>query len=244
MLFSILFIYSITVCYGKELEVVTENWPPFIISDAEGAELRTSGTVTHIVKDILAYTNINYRIRVYPWSRSFHYASTKPNHLIYSIYKTDERFKMFHWFCPIFKSTPIHAYKLATNKIDINSFSALRKAVIGTMRGDNSHDNFLSQGFVEGVNLDVSSDEETNLRKFIKGRVDVITQSEESLRYRLNRLGHKNLEIIKGMKLHKGESTEHCMALSLKTSPEIVEKISGAFSQWQKHESLTKSDFK
>lgn len=214
-----------------KLNVVTEDWPPFILKGQE-----VSGIVTKNIKEILAYTDIKYSIDVYPWARSFHLATTNPNVLIYSIYKTKQREAKFHWFCPVYKSTPIHAYKLASNQINIDSLEALKTSVVGIMRGDNSHSYFLNNGFEEGVNIDLSSNEETNLKKLIKGRVDVVIQSQESLNYRLESLGASGMNLISGLEISKGASAEHCMALSLNTKDETINKIRKGFEEWQKYQ--------
>lgn len=211
-----------------ELNVVTENWPPFII---EGEEI--TGKVTQNIREILSYTDISYTLGIYPWARSFHLATTKPNTLIYSIFRTTQRESKFHWFCPIYKSTPIYAFKLASNDINIDSFETLRNGVVGIMRGDNSHSYFLQEGFQEGVNIDVSANENTNIRKLVKGRVDVVVQSKEALLYRLGLLGIKDLDIVSGIAIAQAENAEHCMALSLGTKAETVKRIGEGFKQWQ-----------
>lgn len=228
-LLVILLLFSFTL-KSKEtrLEVVTENWPPFILQEKEVA-----GIVTKNVRDILKYSNIDYAINIYPWARSFHLATTTPNTLIYSIYRTKERESKFHWFCPIYKSTPIHVYKLASNNLNIDSLAPLKKGIVGIMRGDNSHNYFLQKGFQAGVNLDLSANEFTNLRKLIGGRVDVVVQSEASLNYRLALLGAKDLKVVAGVAIAQAENAQHCMALSLETAPEVVNQIKAAFKQWQ-----------
>ncbi|WP_170309697.1 substrate-binding periplasmic protein [Litorilituus lipolyticus] len=229
LIYLAIFYSSFGQAKDLELEVVSESWPPFIIADKE-----VSGIVTDQVKEILNKSGINYHINIYPWARSYHIAITKPNVLIYSIYKTEERKPHFHWFCPIHKATPIHIYKLSTNKIDVNSLAALKKAVVGIMRGDNSHQYLLDNGFKDGINLDVSANEETNLLKLLNGRVDVVVQSEESFRYRLNNLGEKDIDFLAGLTIHKGKQAEHCMALSKGTDPQIIKQVSHSFEQWKK----------
>lgn len=220
---------STAQCNEDDLKVVTENWPPFIV---KGSEI--SGIVTNNVREILAYTDIKYSINVYPWARSLHLAKTNPNTLIYSIIRTKQREAQFNWLCPIYKSTPIQASKLASNSINVNSLESMKTGVVGAMRDDHSSNYLLQQGFQEGVNLDLSSNEETNLRKLIKGRVDVVMQSKESLNYRLESLGVKDLNIVSGLVVGNAKSVEHCMALSLGTKAEIIAKLRKGFKLWQK----------
>lgn len=219
---------ALDVTNELELKVVTEMWPPFIVP-----EKVVSGIVTDHIRKILKYSDITYDINIYPWKRSYHLATTKPNILIYSIFRTEMREPLFHWFCPIYKETPIRIYKLASNKANIDSLTDLKSSIIGVMRGDNSHDYLLQKGFEEGVNLDISANEETNLKKLIKGRVDAIVQSEKSLRYRLNALGVPELEVSAGFPIHQENSSEHCMALSLGTKPDVIKKVRKGFKRWQ-----------
>jgi polar amino acid transport system substrate-binding protein len=231
-LLTLFLLLSFTVlCNEGELEIVTDDWPPFILDGK-----KVSGLVTKNVREILKYTDIKYSITVYPWARSFHLAKTKPNILIYSIYRTKQRESQFNWICPIYKSRPIHAYKLVSNSIDINSIEAIKKGVVGIMRGDNSYSYLLNNGFQEGVNIDLSSNEETNLIKLIKGRVDVVIQSEESLNYRLKSLGVSALNIASGLAIGHANNVEHCMALSIGTKPEIINKIRKGFDKWQQNQ--------
>jgi len=95
---------------------------------------------------------------------------------------------------------------------------------------------FCKKDFKRGVNIDLSSNEETNLKKLIKGRVDVVIQSQESLNYRLDLLGSKDLSLVSGVAISQAESAEHCMALSLETNAETVKKIRNGFELWQKYQ--------
>ncbi len=227
----IIFLLLTFLAQGREneLEVVTEDWPPFIVKGKE-----VSGVVTKNIKEILANTDIKYSINIYPWARSLNLAKTTPNILIYSILRTKQREASFNWICPIYKSTAIHVYKLASNEINVNSLESIRKGVVGVMRGDHGYSFFVQAGFKEGINLDLSSNEEINLKKLISGRVDVVIQAKESLNYRLKSIGVKDLDIVPGLAIGESESVEHCMALSLGTNPETIIKIRKAFKQWQK----------
>jgi len=229
----IIFLLLTFIAQGREseLEVVTEDWPPFIVKGKE-----VSGIVTKNIREILANTDIKYSINIYPWARSLHLAKTNPNILIYSILRTKQREANFNWICPIYKSTAIHVYKLASNEINVNSLESIRKGVVGVMRGDHGYSFFVQAGFKEGINLDLSSNEEINLKKLITGRVDVVIQAKESLHYRLKSIGVKDLDIVPGLALGEGENVEHCMALSLGTNPEIINKIRKAFKVWQKEQ--------
>ena len=86
--FSLLLGWLCTNTVAQPLNVVTENWPPYNYQSPSG---EIHGIATDNVREILALTDLSYQIRVNPWARSLHLAKTKPNTLIYSIYRSAER---------------------------------------------------------------------------------------------------------------------------------------------------------
>ena len=75
-----------------QLRVVSEHWPPFIVhykNDTVQEEVK--GVVTEHIREILALANLDYSLNIYPWARSYHLATNKPNVLIYSILKRATR---------------------------------------------------------------------------------------------------------------------------------------------------------
>lgn len=215
-----------------KLEVVTEHWPPFIIEN-NTAKQNVSGVVTKKINKILNSSQIPYRITVYPWARSYHLAMTKPNVLIYSIFRTPEREPNFHWFCPIHQQTPVNVYKLKSNVTDISKLMPLKQAAIGVLRNDNSHTYMLKHGFKEQQNLIVSGSEETNIKNLLNGKIDAIIQSREALIYRLKNTGFSIEDFEVGYQLHQSGNTEHCMALSKSSSEDVRLAIEKAFKNWR-----------
>jgi polar amino acid transport system substrate-binding protein len=218
-----------SLCRGSELTVVTESYPPFVTVNNE----KISGIVTNKVKDILAKSQLNYKINAYPWARSYQIAMSQPNTLIYSIIKSPERSPYFHWFCPIFQSSSVFAFKLSSNPTIINSISSLQQTLVGTARLGINHELLQKHNFELGRNLDISATEDINLKKLINGRVDAVVQSLETLRYRLDKLGFNDIKITQGVAIDSGKPTIHCMALNVNSDPVIVGKIKQAFQQYQ-----------
>ena len=230
--FSLLLGWLCTNTVAEPLSVVTENWPPYNYQSPSG---EIHGIATDNVREILALTDLPYQIRVNPWARSLHLAKTKPNTLIYSIYRSAEREPYFHWFCPVLANTPIYLYRLASNNVRFSSLADIldNKLRIGVMREDNSHQFLRSIGFVEGIHLDVSTAESLNFNKLFAGRIDFIVQSEASMAYRLEQLGEPMSAVSKVSRIHPSEQSTHCMALSKTSSPEVVGELKRAFARWQ-----------
>lgn len=234
----LLTLFFISSIQAKELtlEVVSEHWPPFIIQNFDKkndiSAQKVSGIVTQKIHHILSTSKINYTIKTYPWARSYYVALNKPDVLIYSIYKTKERTPHFEWFCPVHEQTPINIYKLKSNKSDISSLSTLGNSIIGVLRSDNSHTFMLKHNFVEGESLIVSSSEESNIRNLLNKRIDAVIQSKESLIYRLQNTSFTIDDFDVGFELHQNKNTEHCMALSKSSSPEMIAAVKRAFNLW------------
>ncbi len=234
--YSLIFIgYFCAFSQAKQpsLEIVSEHWPPYIVQSTD-ANKQVSGIVTDKIRAIFDNSSIQYQINTYPWARSYYLARNKPNVLIYSIYKTPERTPNFTWFCPIHAKTPVNIYKLKTNKIDISSLASLTSAVVGVLRDDNSHSYMLSNGFIQGRNLAVSSSEENNIKKLLKGRIDAIIQSRDALIYRIRHTDFTIDDFVVGFQLHQNSNTEHCMALSKNSDPVVVNAIEKAFNLWRR----------
>jgi len=222
---------------ASELTVVSENYPPFITNENN----KISGTVTEVVRRILTIGQIKYTLAIYPWARSYKMATSQKNILIYSITKTEERTPYFHWFCPIYQSSAIYAYKRADNPVAIDSLQQLKSTKIGVLRHDHSHEHFINKGFEVGVNLDISATENTNIKKLVKGRIDVIVQSKEAMMYRLNKLSLGHIQLIKGLAIYNDKPLNHCMALSLGSDPILIDKMHNAVKQWRQQQKTSQS---
>lgn len=228
----LLLCFMMSATQGANLDVVTENWPPFNYLDNKG---KIVGDATSNVEQVLALTGIDYSIELYPWSRSYRIAQSRSNVLIYSIFKTQQRSPLFHWFCPIIQSNAarIYLYKLKESDVSLKSLSDAKDLRVGVMRDDNSHQYLTSMGFEEKVNLDIASDEFANIRKLFAQRIDLIVQSDRAMAYRLEHLGLAMSDVTPVIELHPEDWGKQCMALSLNSDPELLKKLTVAFRRWQ-----------
>jgi polar amino acid transport system substrate-binding protein len=216
------------------LEIVSEHWPPYIVQNSQ-ANNEISGIVTEKIKTIFDNSPIQYQINTYPWARSYYLAKNKPNVLIYSIYKTAQRTPYFKWFCPIHPKTPVNIYKLKENMTDVSKLESLKNSIVGVLRDDNSHNYMLKHGFIAGQNLTLSSSEENNIKKLLKGRIDAVIQSKAALINRIKDTEFTIDDFIVGFQLHQNSNTEHCMALNINSNPTLISAVEKAFNAWKKN---------
>lgn len=225
---TIIFMCFTYSAISKELAVVTEVWPPYSYTDEQGNAL---GLATRNVQAALKSANIAYQIDYRPWARAFHIAKTKPNILIYPMYRTIEREALFHWFCPILSGITVYAISKRSRDLQAYSLRELIKKGVtaGVMRDGNNHELLVSMGF-DKDKLDPSSTELANIRKLIHDRVDIVFQSKEGFEYGLNQLNVMKHEFTYGAALRKADEGQVCAAVRLGSDEELVLKLQKAFS--------------
>ncbi|WP_448549387.1 substrate-binding periplasmic protein [Thalassotalea fusca] len=225
-----------TVVGQDRITVLSESWPPFIYhKDGE-----VIGLVAEKVREVLDLTKLEYQIKLLPWARSYQLARSTPNTLIFSIFRSPEREVLFHWFCPIMPAEQGYLYRLAQNPYYLASLQDIRQYRIGVMREDLSHQFLRDNGFIERVNLDLSADEDINIKKLFNGRVDFVVQSPSAIKFRLNALGLSPDVVVAERELMPGNKQQHCMALNIDSDPALVKHLQATFEQWTEHQNAHK----
>ncbi len=172
---------------AQDLKVVTEHLPPY--NFIEGGKL--TGYSTELLQLILKELQLNPEIQVLPWSRAFQMATERNNVLIYTIARSKERDPNFEWIGPI-ASRKIVLLKLEQRKdIQINSLwdfqsnPGARSYKIGIVRELASSQKILSDELIPHNQLDAAPTTESNLKKLLLGRVDMIVGDEAGTQYEL-----------------------------------------------------------
>lgn len=224
--FFIIIAFNFVSSYAKaddKITVVTENWYPFNYLDKEG---NIVGESTDIVKKILSDAHIDYSIDIYPWKRSMNLARTRPNVLIYSILRTPIRENLFHWICPISRKINHQVYKLSSRKdIVVKVDEDIKKYSLSLTRGTFPHQYMQSLGLIDGVNLQVTSENDINAKMLIKGRVDLIVEIESAIYPILKAQGLKPDYITPLISISSKNNPDNCMAINKQTPIDLVERI-------------------
>jgi polar amino acid transport system substrate-binding protein len=230
-LISTLTIFYSAIIYANDhesLTVVTEEWPPYNYLSAAG---KVVGEATEVVENTLQTVNIPYSLNIYPWARAYKMALENPNVLIYSIIKTQEREKLFHWLCPLMPVS-YAIFKLSSRTdIKINSFDDMKKYTLGISRGSFFHQILTKNGFVEGQHYHTTGDNLANLRQLFHQRVDIIADSQNSINRQLNDLSLAMNDVQLIYQLPEKELGESCMAFSLKTPKTLVDKVRTSYQK-------------
>jgi len=212
------------VSESDSMLVVTEEWAPYNYTNLDG---NVVGISTEVVEQTLTNSDIPYTINSYPWVRSYELALNNANVLLYSTVRTPEREPLFHWVCPL-HLVEYSLFKLASRTdIVINSLSDLKKYSTGVTRGAFSDSLFEREKLLNGIHLQVSSNNQVNFRNLINERVDLIINTQQYIDLHLSKLALAPEYISSAYKLNDDANTEMelCMAISLKTPMALVNKI-------------------
>lgn len=79
------------------ISLVTENYPPFNYKKND----KIMGTSVEQVRAMMALTDFEYSLKVYPWKRAYHEALSDPLTCVFTTAQTEERLPLFHWVLPL-----------------------------------------------------------------------------------------------------------------------------------------------
>ena len=213
-----------------KIAVVTEEWRPFNYTNSKGELV---GRSTEKVKAILNGLNFDYEIQSYPWTRAMNMASRNENTLIYSIYRTPERESKYQWVCPLMAPVKVFLFRLQSrNDIQVKTLDDAKKYVISVNRNGSGHEFLRDNGFVEGINLDITSDPIASPRKLFAGRVDLLMQSEWEMTESVKRVGQNYAEVAPVLEVTRVNELEACMAFSPNTDKAIVKEVQRALDDY------------
>ncbi len=119
------------------MRIVTENLPPYNYIDTQEQQ---AGISIEIVLKLVEKLEISTNIEMLPWARAYRVATSEPNVLIFSILRTREREKKFHWLVPVLP-VELKLYALP-GAPKLNTLNDINRQSIGVLRGS-SQVNFL-----------------------------------------------------------------------------------------------------
>lgn len=221
------------VC-AAELTVVTESLPPLNYKENGNA----TGYSVEIVEAVLQEARIQAPIEIMPWARAYQMALTQPNTLIFSITRLPDRDALFEWIGPI-SSRQIFLYKLKSRKdIQIRNMADAAAYKVGLVREMASTKEFLRTTTFPESGVDYAPTVESNIKKFLMGRVDLIVSQDWSAAYLMKMEGRKPDELEPVLLLDGVNS--YYLAMQKQSDPALVQRIRRAFAKVQQSGLLEK----
>jgi polar amino acid transport system substrate-binding protein len=147
---------------SDDLVIMTQNYAPYNYTE----DGKVTGFSGEIVRSICKKLNIPDNIIVYPWNRAYQMVQKDKNHVLFSMYRTDEREKLFKWVGPLIGVDQVF-FAFKKHGIKINSLEEAKNAGTIVVQKNSNIQLFLeAQGF---KNFYASASGYT-LKMFIAGR--------------------------------------------------------------------------
>lgn len=168
---------SISRAEEKQLNIITDEWPPYEFLVNEPGNRHISGFSTDIIVAILKKMNvgINDNIKQYPWIRADKMIREGSADLLYTATNNDEREKeTYYAYEPLIDSCwSFFIRKEDEGKINYNSLDDFNGKRIGVVRGFAYPAEFRDYLKKENSFEEVTTDD-LNVRKLIGKRFDII----------------------------------------------------------------------
>lgn len=210
------------------LDILFHSNPP--LSYEEGGQ--RSGYIAEILDAMLHELPITTQSHYLPVARAFQTLAAQKNTLMYPVTRLPERESLYEWIGPVAQRS-ITVYKLKTRKdIQISQISDLNHYRLGIVRELASSKSLIANPAINKENIDFAPTPESNFRKFLLGRNDLIVASEWTAIYMMRSMNHSMRELEPVMVLD--QQHQYYIALNKNSNPELVSRLRAAFYRLEK----------
>jgi len=171
----------------KHIKLATLDWEPYV-----GQKMKNYGFTSEIIQKAFAKKGYTVEFIFYPWARGMAMTEQGKVHGIYPAYYSDERNKKFI-VSDSFGSGGLGFYKRRESNISFVAdpvkepekvFQSLKQYRFGIVRGYAYTKEFDA---ADDLIKDIVNDDETNLKKLNKGRIDLAFIDKYVARYIMHR---------------------------------------------------------
>ncbi|WP_316675807.1 transporter substrate-binding domain-containing protein [uncultured Tolumonas sp.] len=180
-------LFSKTAWCQTTLQLVTLEYPPYILQTGDSAQ----GLTIDIVNEIFTRMNIPITYHFLPWTRSLHLLETKQVDALFTIKKTKEReATMLFPKEPLISQDYVFFVKKKSNVVFDGNYSSLANLRIGVV-DKTSYGNKFDTAVANNVfkRLDSAPNYELTFKKLLGDRVDAVICSRLVGISMLNKLG-------------------------------------------------------
>ncbi|WP_296507757.1 transporter substrate-binding domain-containing protein [Rhodoferax sp.] len=215
-----------------ELTALTEQLPPLNM-ELEG---RVTGFASELLDLVAAEAGVPLRKLVLPWARAYGQALRQPDTLVYSMVRTPEREALFRWIGPI-SPRRVLLYRWADRPdIVIKSLEDARPYRIGSTLESAATKMLEKSGFTavsvnepSGGGLELGVNDETNMRKFLAKRFDLLVALDWAAAYHAKSLGMDPALLVPVWVLD--ESSAYWYGVNPGTDPDTIKRLDQALAK-------------
>ncbi|MFP4265116.1 MAG: substrate-binding periplasmic protein [Desulfonatronovibrionaceae bacterium] len=222
-LFFLLLIPAGALC--QNLQLYTEDYSPY--NYEQDGEVRGVNTDLLLRATEKAGLDIAREdIRLVPWARAYSAARNNPNTCVYTTMRTREREPFFKWVGPLVNTEKV-LVALRDREVEINSLQDIENYRTGVVIEDVCV-HLLSESGVPEENIDKSASALLNLRKLVRGRIDLVAYDELTLEYiaKKNNIDPSLFETV--FVLGRGD---HYLACHPETNATVLDRLQNALDE-------------
>lgn len=176
-LLSLCFLMSSALCsvsaaqtIQDTIQITTEHYYPFSISDKDGVVYGASADKIH---ELFKRSKLAYQMNMLSWNRAFELARNNANTCVFSTSRTKERESSFHWIGPVM--TGNWAMFGSPDKLNkVTRLKDIKQSTIGTEEGQVSLAYLSDKGF----KIVTSTESITTFKNVALGRIDYATAAD------------------------------------------------------------------
>lgn len=147
----------------RTLKIAATEYPPYYGTDMEG-----QGFITEIIVEAFKRSGYDLDIKFLPWKRALEGTKAGKHDGLFTVWYRAEREEWFLFSKPL-PANEVGFFRRADNDISSSDYAALKDRKIGVVRGYASPPGFDDAGLKTAE----AKDDEENLRKLQKGRIDL-----------------------------------------------------------------------
>ncbi len=206
-----------------QLKAFTENLAPLNYHH----QGKLTGFSTELLQAMLKHADLHAEFVLQPWARSYQQVLQQPDSLIFSIARTPERIPLFEWIGPI-SPRRICLLKLSSRRdIQLANLTELKHYRLGLVREMASSKLMIAKNLVPDTAYDFAPTSESNIRKLMAGRVDLIVGSDWVTFYEAKRISAQADSVEVAWVLD--DQSPYYFALNKQTNPLLLKKLRVAF---------------
>ena len=217
------------VAAAPDIEALTEALAP-LNYEVDG---QVVGFSSELLDMMAKESRLTVKKQVLPWIRAYDMAGRQSNTLIYSLVRTPEREALFHWVGPILPRRLLLYKHRDRTDINLKTLDDARAYRIGVTLDSAAARSLLQQGFPrtgsqqpQGPGLDFGQNDQTNLKKFVAKRFDLIVLLDWAAVYNAKSEGMEPDELQPALVLD--DTMSYWYGVSLPTSPDVARKLNAA----------------
>jgi|LGOV01.1.fsa_nt_gb polar amino acid transport system substrate-binding protein len=179
-----IFLMLFSIIYAESFKAYSENMPPY--NYVENGKV--SGISTEILKKITKNSSIYIsKIEILPWKRAYEQVLSTKNTVLYSAGRSSQRENLFAWVGPI-DSIRVGIVAKKDSKLTISKIADFNSYKIGTITSSFVEQKLLKKGINKNA-LDSFINIESQVKKLVSGRVDMVAFSIPAICYFLQKMG-------------------------------------------------------